>query len=350
MGELCAHDSHASARWGIVSGQIIHNPRLSICARMVYTSMATQAEVHGHVEFAQETMARDLGRSRAWVNGGARELERAGLVRIERVFSDGLQRSNRYLLTDGMMKRPGPRIRLEPVAATPEPVGETTPETAEDRDGADGGETGQRRQHVAARRQPADTSHESQIQDSLSQPRRRDFPSMDKSPIGAFAIDPDWRPDDDDLAWAKSRVPDLDTDAFTEAFVLTCVAKNFRYANPGAGWRLWIADPKSPLPLLKPAARQMPLGEFDHASRPSSDQTGPAFRGNMHADSGDISGRNPGHRRTFRRDGGAGRKTFSGSQAGGAFDLAAANASRAHACLERLLGRRADAAPAGYPA
>ena len=108
--------------------------------------MTTQALVDGRVEFAQETMARDLNRSRAWVNGGAKELERMGLIRVERVFVDGLQRPSRYTLIDGLRKSPSSDGDAEPDEPVADPVGETTSTTSKDRSKQSRCEAGHRRQ------------------------------------------------------------------------------------------------------------------------------------------------------------------------------------------------------------
>jgi hypothetical protein len=318
---------------------------------MVYTSMTTQALVDGRVEFAQETMARDLNRSRAWVNGGAKELERMGLIRVERVFVDGLQRPSRYLLIDGLRKSPGPDGSADPEELVADPVGETTCTTHEKRSGEDESGDGHRCQHAVSvadqpadgvpqstdhlRCQRADTSHDSQIHISPSDGRERADRSLDKGsaakPVDAPAIDPDWRPVEEDLAWARARVPDLDTEAFTQSFVLTCLAKDYRYADPSFGWRLWIADPKKPLPTLafKPQLKpQAPAsGDCSH------DRIDIEFQSSR-----DLPG---GQRKIFRDHAESQRKTFSSDRAGqGAGNLRALNAGRAAACLGRLLARR----------
>ena len=339
MVEPCAGGSGAFTRWGIVSSPIIHNPQLSISARFLYTSMTTLASVRGEVELCQETMARNIGRSRAWVNAAANELERFGLVRVQRVFVDGLQRPSRYVLLDGLR---------QPSADLPEhPKGKSAKEHCSERDAAASGPVGETTSHAVEspadsgdtqtehRCQSADTSHESQIHITLSPVRARACLSSDQSSGPNPGIAPDWRPSDADVAWARARHPRLDVEAFTEHFVLACQAKGYRYADPGAGWRLWISDPKSPLPLIQSAAaRSQPAqpitlsGETDHVS------------GHTRSSDHEFSGGNSSGWKTFRDDGRAGRKTFSGGAGGSAVDLAAVNASRAHAVLERLLGRR----------
>ena len=342
MGEPCADETRASTRWGIVAARIIHNPRLTVCARMVYASMATRARVDGQVEVAQTTMARDLNMSRAWVNGGVKELEKMGLVRVERVFVEGLQRPSRYHLIDGLRKGAGPVVT--PGAHDPEAgtVGEATSTAPEDDSGESGGWAGRRcqpvdgaPQHAERQRcQPADTSHDSRIQDSLPRVRERAGRSRDQAPpaspgISPDCISPDWRPSEDDLAWARTRMPDLDAVAYTEAFVMTCLAKGYRYADPGFGWRLWIADPKKPLPILASKPQTPMPGDTDHDGSSIRFQAPGHFPG--------------GQRKSFRNGAEDQRKTFSGGSGTGQGpgDLRALNAGRAAACLGRILERRA---------
>ena len=139
MGKSCAGKTAGSTRWGIVSSEIIHTPHLSICARMVYTSMTTRARTDGQVEFCQLTMAKDLGMSRAWVNAGAQELERAGLILVYRVFLDGLRTPESLYAPRWIENAEGCQVRPDVMDRQPrgahgdlsEPVGKTTSTHAE---------------------------------------------------------------------------------------------------------------------------------------------------------------------------------------------------------------------------
>jgi hypothetical protein len=354
MGESCAGETAGSTRWGIVSSQIIHTPQLSICARMVYTSMTTRAQTDGQVEFCQLTMAKDLGMSRAWVNAGAQELERAGLILVYRVFLDGLQRPSRYTLLDGLRTQKAARSDSDVMDGQrrgahgdlSEPVGKTTSSHAE-RPTDHGNEdtasqcqsaTGGTDQPVAVRcqpadtcHQPADTSHESQIYTTLSEMRERASPLRDLE--SDLTISLDWKPSQADRAWALGLRPRLDIDAFTDCFVLTCRAKNYRYTDASAAWRLWIRDPKKPLPTLELTEPTNLSGDSDHAPGRN------AHRPDRN-DSNGIRFSDAGQRKIFRDDGGARRKTFSGGSGPNPADLRALNASRASACLGGILARR----------
>jgi hypothetical protein len=351
MGEPCADGSVRSTRWGIVAFNVIHDKQLSIGARMVYTSMATRAARNGQLQVCQLTMAKDIGRSRAWVNAGAQELEACGLIRVERRYVGRIQCSSRYVLLDGLRSAGAEATDSGSVGkTTTAPAGEledqgdgpdeTMCQPAAIRDGQPTARAADqhaaRRQLTAASRQRADTSHESQIHIPLPDGRVRANRSMDPGlaahPVNAPAIDPGWRPGEDDMAWARARMPDLDIAAYTENFVLTCLAKGYRYADPSFGWRLWIADPKKPLPTLafKP---QTPI---------SGDSSHDRFDIKFQA-SGDFPS---GQRKIFRNHAGGQRKNFNGESGSGqgSGDLRDLNASRAAACLGRLLERRAPGA------
>jgi hypothetical protein len=331
MAEPCPNTPRTRARWGIIETDVLFNLRLSMGARYVYAAIAGSVNARGETEFCQATFAARAGRSRPWLNAALLELERFGLLRVERVYADGLQRANRYVLTD-RLERNGGKGR------EPNPVGETPLETDLDIrqesfqagsdqstgagctsvDGADS--------LVASAVKPADTSHDSDSDLSLSEPRERANRDTGKGRDGDQerpAIPPDWTPNADDLAWASKARPGLDVPAFTERFILACRAKPYIYADYHTAWRQWILTPKSPLPMIR-----QPIilsGETDHAPSRFS-----------------ASGSRPGSGRKISRDGsGQERKSFSSGTGGLGGDLAAVNASRAHACLERILGRRA---------
>ncbi|GEO41981.1 hypothetical protein SAE02_61290 [Skermanella aerolata] len=303
---------------------------------MVYTSLSTHRTADGHFECCQATVAANLKRSRGWVHAGASELERRGFISIERVFMDGLQRPSRYRLLDGMGRSHSVSDAdspVHPVGQTPADDGKVPGATDEDdrRIEEDGRcqPAAASRQPAAARCQPADTSQESQIQDSLSQGRAGEahYPGTERSreteadPV----IPPDWRPNPDDVAWALELNHRLDIEAFTARFVLACRAGNYRYADFRAAWRLWLIDPRKPLPLINQTSRS---GDTAHAD--FIRVTGVSGAGNR-----DKERVRPRENRTFERRGRVG--------------LAADNATRARDCLGRIMARRPAGAPAGYP-
>ena len=114
-----------------------------------------------------------------------------------------------------------------------------------------------------------------------------------------------WKPSPSRLRLGAGTVSRLDIDAFTDCFVLTCRAKNYRYTDASAAWRLWIRDPKKPLPSLELTEPTNLFGDSDHA--PSRN----AHRLDRN-DSNGIRFSDAGQRKIFRDDGKARRKTFSG--------------------------------------
>jgi hypothetical protein len=269
------------SRWGTVAASVMRRPGLSVAAKAVYAALATYADRVGWIWVRQETIAADLERSRAWVHAAIAELEEQGLLLHDRQYIEGRQRASRYQLQDGLARR-----RTDNDA-----------ELAEVSEQAD------------AAVKPADTSHHDESKDSFSGSARE---SAD--PVKELSVPADWVPTVDDMAWAKSRHPNLDILAFTESFVLSCRAKGYRYADPSAAWRRWLIEPKGKLPQLPTAPVQEPVQEPAHETRTAN----PRNRGSA----------NP------------------SVPTGGS--LADANHRRAAACLDRLMGRRTGDPSSGH--
>jgi hypothetical protein len=266
------------SRWGTVAASVMRRPGLSVAAKAVYAALATYADRVGWIWVRQETIAADLERSRAWVHAAIAELEEQGLLLHDRQYIEGRQRASRYQLQDGLARRRG---------------GNDT-ELAEVSEQAD------------AAVKPADTGHHDESKDSFSGFER------ESAREAAEPVPADWVPTVDDMAWARSRHPNLDILAFTESFVLSCRAKGYRYADPSAAWRRWLIEPKGKLPQL-PAATT-PAQEPTHETRTAN----PRNRGSAHP-SAPVGG-----------------------------SLADANHQRAAACLDRLMGRRTGDPFAGH--
>jgi hypothetical protein len=264
-------DAHfVGSRWGTVAASVMRRPGLSVAAKAVYAALATYADRVGWIWVRQETIASDLERSRAWVHAAISELEEQGLVLHDRQFIEGRQRASRYRLQDGLARRRNDDAEVS--------------------------------EHADAAVKPADTSHHDESKDSFS-----GFARESAEPVPA-----DWVPTVDDIAWARSRHPNLDILAFTETFVLSCQAKGYRYADPSAAWRRWLIEPKGKLPQLP--APTTPVQEPVHETRTAK----PRNRGSA----------NP------------------SAPSGGS--LADANHRRAAACLDRLMGRRTGDPSAGH--
>jgi hypothetical protein len=269
------------SRWGTVAASVMRRPGLSVAAKAVYAALATYADRIGWIWVRQETIASDLERSRAWVHAAISELEEHGLVLHDRQYIEGRQRASRYCLQDGLARRR--------------------------EDGAEVSEQAEASEHQVSEQpdaavKPADTSHHDESKDSFSGFARE----------SAELVPADWVPTVDDMAWARSRHPNLDILAFTETFVLSCQAKGYRYADPSAAWRRWLIEPKGKLPqLTAPTTSDQESAHEDRTAKP-------------------------------RNRGSANPSTPSGGS------LADANHRRAAACLDRLMGRRTGDPSAGH--
>jgi len=102
------------ARWGRISAAVLRRPDLDLGTKAVYCALAAYADDEGWCWPLQATLARDLGRSRPWINEQLAKLEAAGLLLHERrSWADrGLQRGSRYRLLDDIHG-------AEPVASAP---------------------------------------------------------------------------------------------------------------------------------------------------------------------------------------------------------------------------------------
>jgi biotin operon repressor len=269
---------NTGGRWGTVAASVMRRPGLSVAAKAVYAALSTYADRIGWIWVRQETIAADLERSRTWVHSAIAELEREGLIMHDRQFIEGRQRASRYRLLDGL-----PRC----AEAQPESQGAPLSERPD------------------AAVEPADTDHYDDKQDSLpgERVRERALSRGDESHADPCPVPPDWVPTAADVSWAMSKHPNLDVLAFTEAFVLSCCAKDYRYADISSAWRRWLVEPKGRLPLIATAAK------------PNQDSR---------------------HDRSEHR-----------APSTAAAGLAEDNASRAAAVLERIMARRAGYPPAG---
>jgi hypothetical protein len=268
------------SRWGTVAASVMRRPGLSVAAKAVYAALATYADRVGWIWVRQETIASDLERSRAWVHAAIAELEEQDLLLHDRQYIEGRQRASRYRLQDGVARRRS----------------DAELEVSEQADAAV---------------KPADTSHHDESKDSFS-----GF-AHESAREAAEPVPADWVPTVDDMAWARSRHPNLDILTFTESFVLSCRAKGYRYADPSAAWRRWLIEPKGKLPQLSAA--------HTPAQEPAPQE--PTY---------ETRTANP------RNRGSANPSTPSSRS------LADANHRRAAACLDRLMGRRTGDPSSGH--
>jgi hypothetical protein len=226
--------------------------------RFVDTALTTYADAAGEVDIDQSYLANKIGRSRSWVNAAARELEQAGLVLIQHRFVEGRQARSRYRLPDGLDRgSASKRSKDDPdgdswsssgsVSGSPPDSPAEAPASPPEAFGQTGHLSGSAVECRITAGEPADTIQDSGFTSYLSGARESDHDHR---------VPADWRPSAEDAAWAIGRVPNLDVDAFSERFVLTCRAKDYRYADPGSAWQRWLLDPKGPLPLITEPIRR----------------------------------------------------------------------------------------------
>jgi hypothetical protein len=282
-------------RWGTVAASVMRRPGISVAAKAVYAALATYADRIGWIWVKQETIASDLERSRAWVHAAIAELEHHSLLLHDRQYIEGRQRASRYRLLDGLARQAGqPQIRAPGIGAPDHLRPEDSVSEKSD-----------------AAVHPADTSHHDDNNNSPSRAREPVEPASDGRTVVRGQVPADWVPTTGDTAWARARHPDLDVLAFTEAFVLSCRAKNYRYADVSAAWRRWLIEPKGQLPLAAPATTKAAA----EASKPKDLRHEPVSQQ---------------------------RRASAASTAG----LADSNARQAADVLERIMARRAGRSPA----
>jgi hypothetical protein len=282
-------------RWGTVAASVMRRPGISVAAKAVYAALATYADRIGWIWVKQGTIASDLERSRGWVHAAIAELEHHGLLLHDRQHIEGRQRASRYRLLDGLARQAGQAETRASSVRAPDHLEAEDP-VSEKSDAAV---------------HPADTSHHDGNNNSPSRAREPVEPASDEQPAISGQVPADWVPTAGDTAWARARHPDLDVLAFTEAFVLSCHAKNYRYADVSAAWRRWLIEPKGRLPLTAPAT-----DSAKEAAKPKD----------------------------FRHEPVSQQSRASAAPTTG---LAESNARQAADVLERIMARRAGRSPAG---
>lgn len=100
---------YMGSRWGTVAASIMRRPGISVAAKAVYAALATYADRAGWIWVRQETIANDLGRSRAWVHAAISNSSPRHALLHDRQFIEGRQRASRYRLLDGLTRRAGMR-------------------------------------------------------------------------------------------------------------------------------------------------------------------------------------------------------------------------------------------------
>lgn len=350
-----SEDAHID-RWGRVCSTVMRNPAISPAAKAVYSALTTYADRDGYACVSHDRLASELSRSRSWVCGAFSELANAGVVEISHRFAAGRQLPSTYRIRDGQTGKTSRRTSPDSGRTNGGETG-SKPDGGEPSDGGvSGGDPGPN-----AGIAPADTNQDKDFYISLSvghgrensfdklmgqgrEARADHAPDPESGPGGDSSrqVDPlpasgssrptsgsdgmvpaDWQPTPDDIAWARGRVPGLDTERFTESFVLSCRAKGYRYTDVSSAWRRWLAEPKGRLPLLNQSSQDIRRDRTsDHAPDSTSDSIG-------------------------RQPGSGQRRAASSADARA--ELNRRNDAKAADCMERILARRAGAGCAGAP-
>jgi hypothetical protein len=345
----------------------------------VLMCLLRHADRHGICWVGQARIGGYFRRSRAWANAALRNLEEAGLVRIDRRRGgDGRDETCIYRLMgqDGTAWQGG-ILAMEdapiegqdvPERYCPDPsfVIASPPDRAEPVPAAVGSRAGTPSQRADTPGNPAGTPCQRadtnlthfNDSDSLSlrdlrcgvregknegignHRGREGAPPAEERSASLTLERPappalDWMPRVEDVAWALRTIPDLDVDRHTERFVLSCRAKGYAYRDPSAAWRRWLIEPKTELPKRHGQTRH------NYSCSPSGHAAdGSSARQETRHEHG-----TPEHGTGIPSRNGAGRN-FRTRNLGGS-DLHRRNLARADDVYGRIMARRAGNIPAG---
>ncbi len=218
-----------STRWGKVHAWWLHRADLDADHLAVLAALSTYADPEGYCEPSQSTLARQLRRSRPWVNRVIAELSQRELITKEarqRKHNNGTT-SCRYQL------RAAPPTDAAPVT----PMTERVVETDTPRHGDDTNQQVQEQIQTAHRGasdgQPADDP---------------DRPASEAHVGGRDGrtdeVPGDWTPSPPAMDRGRRLCPDVDLAVHAAMFVHKCRAKGYR-CLPGRiddSWLSWLAD------------------------------------------------------------------------------------------------------------
>jgi len=218
-----------STRWGKVHAWWLHRADLDADHLAVLAALSTYADPEGYCEPSQSTLARQLRRSRPWVNRVIAELSQRGLITKEarqRKHNNGTT-SCRYQL------RSAPPADAAPVTPMTERVSEADTPRHRDDTNHRVQEQIQTAQRCAGDGQPADDPDRSA---SEAHAGERDGKSDE--------VPGDWTPSPPAMERGRRLYPDVDLAVHAAMFVHKCRAKGYR-CLPGRiddSWLSWLAD------------------------------------------------------------------------------------------------------------
>ena len=221
-------ESEHGRRYGIVHASWAMHPELGADEIAVLAILSTYADRQGWCGVGQQTLANRLLRSRSWVNRVIQRLAALKVITIEHLRGErGRIAGCRYQLA-GHADACRSRTRNEEAGsvASCDTVADHVP------DRVAGAHTESPLNH------PDDLSQETR-ESSLEEDRSGE---LEKGRVIRQPVPADWTPTVADVTYATEKRPDLRAGllAVTEKFIANAHARDQRYADISAAWRLWI--------------------------------------------------------------------------------------------------------------
>jgi Helix-turn-helix domain len=217
--------SYGGGRWGRAPAWWLQHPKTDLDLIGVLCALCTYADKDGFCEPSQATIARQLQRSRPWVNRVIADLTALGFIEKEirqRKHNNGMT-SCRYRLLEE------PRHCGADVTAVTEPViAEDTPRHRDDTT------------HLIQEHKQTPLAIAREAEPIEFQPSKDDEATT-ITVADQFAEIPDnWEPSDDAAKRASLLHPEIDLAVHAAMFVYKCRAKNYR-CIPGRLDDLWLS-------------------------------------------------------------------------------------------------------------
>jgi Helix-turn-helix domain len=215
--------TYGGGRWGRAPAWWLQHPATNLDLIGVLCALCTYADKDGFCEPSQATIARQLKRSRPWVNRVIADLTELGFIEKEvrqRKHNNGTT-SCRYRLLDEP-RHCGPRV----IAVTEPVTAEDTPRHSDDTTHL----------HQEHKQTPPATAHEAEPIKSHSSKGEEAAAVADQ----LAEIPNNWKPSEDAAKRASLLHPEIDLAVHAAMFVHKCRAKNYR-CIPGRLDDLWLS-------------------------------------------------------------------------------------------------------------